>query len=301
MFRKLSVVCVFGLGLALALVWLLNGALPPVYATSIHVQTTGDGIAGDHSCTLREAIIAANTDAWVDSCSPGSGADYIALGNGTYVLTVTGTGEDAALSGDLDIIATLTIEGAGPDQTIIDANGIDRAFDIRPGVGTVVISGVTIINGNVTGNGGGISDWDADLTLVNVAIVSNTANGTGSDGDGGGVYVLDGTVTLQGGKIISNTAGDDGGGIFIGDLVNLTFDGVQISGNTASDDGGGAYITGDGTLDGVQIIGNDTDDYGGGAFIGGVVTLKGVQIQANTADSGGGVYPSTCDVTLSSG
>jgi CSLREA domain-containing protein len=201
--RKLFIAFILGLGLTLALVWLLDGgSLPVARAASIGVTTTDDGVAADGNCTLREAIIAANTDTAIDACVAGDGADVITLTAGAYVLTVTGAGENAALTGDLDITSTLVIVGAGPDQTIIDANGIDRVFDIRPSAGTVVISGVTLINGNVTGNGGGIYNEDAALTLINTAVSSNTAN------QGGGVYVYSGQATLSGGQVVSNTVND---------------------------------------------------------------------------------------------
>lgn len=50
------------------------------------------------------------------------GADTIMLRAGTYRLTLAGAGEDAAATGDLDILQNLTIEGAGAMQTIIDAS-----------------------------------------------------------------------------------------------------------------------------------------------------------------------------------
>lgn len=44
----------------------------------------------DGTCTLREAVRAAEIDAPVDGCSAGSGAEKIKLRNGTYRLTVPG-------------------------------------------------------------------------------------------------------------------------------------------------------------------------------------------------------------------
>ena len=61
----------------------------------------------------REAIIAANTDTAVDDCLAGSGDDTITLAGGTYTLSVSGIGEDASATGDLDITNNLMITGAG--------------------------------------------------------------------------------------------------------------------------------------------------------------------------------------------
>ncbi len=65
---------------------------------------------GTDGISLREAIIASNNDSGV--------ADTIALSAGTYTLAIAGTGEDAAATGDLDILDPLTITGVGarPDH-----------------------------------------------------------------------------------------------------------------------------------------------------------------------------------------
>ena len=49
------------------------------------------------------------------------GADTIVVPAGTYRLTLQGRGEDAGLTGDLDLLDTVAILGAGADVTVIDA------------------------------------------------------------------------------------------------------------------------------------------------------------------------------------
>ena len=88
--------------------------------TSISALLSNKG--ADGFISLREAIIAANNTA---------GADQITLQAETYTLTLGGTGEDAAMTGDLDILDTLTIVGAGSGSTTIDAAGIDRVFEVH--------------------------------------------------------------------------------------------------------------------------------------------------------------------------
>src|SRR5262245_3252456 len=69
-------------------------------------------ITGQHSAgnvSLRSAIQAANSTL---------GSDTIVLAAGTYTLTRAGAGEDAAATGDLDILHDLTIQGAGAAVTI---------------------------------------------------------------------------------------------------------------------------------------------------------------------------------------
>jgi len=188
----------------LAVVWLLGGG-QTARADSFTVNTTADAYDGScvGTCSLRNAIVEAN----------GNGqANTISLGSGTYVLTRTGARENASLTGDLDITSTypITIVGVGAEQTIINANGIDRVLDIQPGARTVVISGVTIFNGNPgSADGGGIRDADADLVLINTIVLSNTAV------VGGGVCIWSSSATLSGGQIAHNTATQGGGGVYV--------------------------------------------------------------------------------------
>ena len=169
--------------------------------SSITVDTTTDVIdAGDGLTSLREAIIAANALA---------GDDTIILGSGVFTLSIAGTGESAAATGDLDITDTsgsLTIVGAGAGMTVIDANGIDRVFQVF--ASTVLdISGVTITGGNVVGSGGGFLN-QGNLTITASAVSGNTASlrGGGIKNDANGIVsVVDSTIS-------NNFAVNDAGG-----------------------------------------------------------------------------------------
>ena len=104
---------------------------------TINVDSFVDSIdPNDGVTTLREAILEAND------------GDTIQLEAGTYELSLEGTSEDNGLTGDLDINGkSLTVLGAGQDETTIDANGIDRVFDVIGDV-SVAISNVTITGGD---------------------------------------------------------------------------------------------------------------------------------------------------------
>src|SRR5437899_746823 len=82
-------------------------ASPAAYAATILVTTTADELNADGDCSLRDAIQAANTDAAVDTCPAGSGADTIVVPAGSYALSIAGIGENANASGDLDITSDL--------------------------------------------------------------------------------------------------------------------------------------------------------------------------------------------------
>ena len=84
---------------------LAPGALQAAVFDVTKTADTNDGTC-DADCSLREAIVAANGLA---------GSDTVNVPAGTYLLSIAGTGEDAAAAGDLDITGTPTISAAGPD------------------------------------------------------------------------------------------------------------------------------------------------------------------------------------------
>ena len=102
-------------------------ALPasPAFAASITVNTTIDENTNNASCSLREAIIAANNNASYNGCIyTGSGPDDVITltSNLTYTLSIVG--EDAD-EGDLDVgnplgsSGNLTIQASGATNAII--------------------------------------------------------------------------------------------------------------------------------------------------------------------------------------
>ena len=130
-------------------------------ATTMTVNATTDdlNLGPNGNCTLREAILAANTNAAVDACPAGQPSptiDLISLPPGTYDLSIAGLYDDANLTGDLDITDDLQIKGSGAPLTIVDAHAVDRVFHIRWN-DTTVISDMTIRGGNpLVAHGGGI-------------------------------------------------------------------------------------------------------------------------------------------------
>ena len=160
----------------------------------IEVNTTDDELNSDGDCSLREAIQAANTDTAVDACTAGSGADAIVVSVGTYTLSIAGANEDANATGDLDISADLTINGAGDAVTIIDGADLDRVFHILGG--TVEIFGLTIQNGTSpdASDGGGIFNVGV-LTLNSSTVDGNVAfRSGGTGGRGGGIFNVGGLL-----------------------------------------------------------------------------------------------------------
>src|SRR3954454_3672224 len=151
----------------LALLSILAFAGEAAEAT-ITVNTEADQLANDGRCTLREALRSANTNTGVGGCAAGSGTDTIRFSVAHPKLSRTGAGEDANSTGDLDLLSNLTISGKGAGKTTIDANGIDRVFDVAPGR-TVRIEKVRITGGKSPNGAAGIPG----------------TGGTGADGTGG--------------------------------------------------------------------------------------------------------------------
>lgn len=201
-----------------------------VYATSvmssevhaplntINVTTAFDETDTNGECSLREAIIAANTNLAVDTCSAGNGVDVIQLqaGDFAYVLTMAGAGEDNALTGDLDIREAVIIQGArqqsyrttisgdyNADMPIFD----DRIFHVVAGVpGQVILRTLVVSRGNF---GGVVTGTDTNVRLEEVEIYDNN-QGVQSNGI---LEVISSTfnsnifVTLNGSGAALNTTG----------------------------------------------------------------------------------------------
>jgi CSLREA domain-containing protein len=231
---------------------------PPPH--TITVNTTTDEWntpVANGSCSLREAVRAANLD---------PGADTIVLPAGTYQLTRTGN-DDVTVSGDLDVLQPVTISGGGARTTIVQAgttttNGIDRVFHITS-AGTLTMSQVTVQFGRINNDGGGIrldSSSGTALSLTDVTVRNNTA-----------------------------TSGKDGGGISA--AASLTLNRVTVSGNTANQHGGGLHLGGTtSTLTNVTVTDNTALQQGGGIRTNaGTTTLTNVTVSHNTGGTGGGI------------
>jgi CSLREA domain-containing protein/uncharacterized repeat protein (TIGR02543 family) len=193
--------------------WTVQGTPSAHAATFIVTKTedTNDGVC-DADCSLREAIIAANAD---------PAADTITLGAGTYLLTIAGTYENAAADGDLDITSSITLNGAGAEQTIIDGSGFpaenrEGVFHIlsatQDATPKVTIVGVTIQNAQpaVGIKGAGLYIEYANVTVRNSRVINNQSDYWLS---GGGILITFGTLTVED-SLIAHNQSTAGGGIY---------------------------------------------------------------------------------------
>ncbi len=186
------------------------GAIPAAATTIMVDSTADDRDQGDNgNCTLREAVLAANTNTAVDGCAagqPGPVVDLVAVPAGTFVLTIGPRGDDAAAHGDLDLTDDVEVQGAGADLTGVDAGGIDRVFHVAGGV-IATIADLEARGGDAgSGDGGGIRN-DGDLILSDAAVSGNLA-----EGPGGGIR-NNSQLTVRRSLVSGNATADHGGGI----------------------------------------------------------------------------------------
>jgi VCBS repeat-containing protein len=199
----------------------------------------GDGVALDAhgSTSLRAAFMEANAH---------PGADTIQLPAGTYALTLAPAGSDDAGSGDLNVtdMAGLSIVGAGPASTIIDARGLDRVFNVAAGAG-LTFSGVTIRGGNShSADGGGILNA-GHLTLANCQVSGNTGNTQGggvANESGASLTVSD--STFSGNNVYPNDFGSPLYGGAVANEGTATITNTLFRGNLAYASGGAIFNTG---------------------------------------------------------
>lgn len=290
----------------------LAAALAPAAATAatITVTTIADGSLPDQ-CTLRDATVAANTNAAAGGCPAGDpGHDDIVF--------APGVGGTLLLSGGQIVLSDeMSITGPGADALTLDAQGQSRIFDIQGDQNTIrqfTLTGMTLTRGRTTdanenGHGGAIRSISA-LHLVDVVLAGNSIAGDnavggalfsmtttvltrsrvvgnwteGYGGIAGGVMVAFGSAELADSTIADNwTVGDyaGGGGIVVfWQWFDATFVNSTISGNETRGDnsqagglavGGNAFLI-NSTVSGNHTLGNNAD---GGFVDGGAMSVTG--------------------------
>ncbi len=244
---------------------------------------TADGVC-DADCSLREAVVAANATADNDIIS------FASIFNSPQTITLGGT----------DIIITnsgsLSINGPGATKLTVTGNVLSRVFTNNTG-SNATISNLRVIGGNgssavASGRGGGIYNTAATLTLNNLVIEGNVSTN-------GGALSNAGTATLNvvNCAISTNSATGSGGAIqnFSGNNF-LNISGSSIYGNTSnSNTVGGGAIQANGNVNIVNstFANNRANTGSGGAIFynGTVLNITNSTFAGNTsAQNGGGIH-----------
>lgn len=263
------------------------GASAAVAATIV-VDTLDDAVVDDSNCSLREAVLAANSDSAIDLCPAGEAPpaiDRIEIPAGVYPLSLA--------LGHLELEDTLEIVGAGMGATVIDGQNDDRIFYVPAGA-EVAIRDLEIRNGYDAG-GGGILNRGV-LTLTRCRLYENDT--TGSPG-GGIASDMQAQATIDRCEIVSNHASDhSGGGIYHFGFYVLDLKNSLVSGNTANASGGGILAPGPLWVTNTTVEGNSAGLQGGGIYVSfgtgssGFKLITGSTIAGNHAAGGfgGGIF-----------
>jgi hypothetical protein len=215
---------------------------------------------------------------------------------------------------------SLTINGAGRFDTIVDGNKLGSVFKIGTANTNidVVLYDLGITGGGGYGVAGGGIYNKGRATVKNCFIFANSALGGGIENEGmatvsnsiisgnlaslaGGGICNFGTATVTSSTISGNSAvglGSGGGICNALTEAKLTVSGSTISGNSAANLGGGIYNEGSATVTSSTISGNSAEFDGGGIYNSGTAIIKkGNYIFSNIADSdahgygrGGGIF-----------
>jgi hypothetical protein len=186
---------------------------------------------------LRIALNTAESNGEADTINIAAGT-YNTLG--TTFSYMSGVGENHSL----------TIEGAGAGNTVLDGGGGTQVMNINTMVlavdsaAHVTITGMTFQNGNHGGSGGGlyVNTMQADITVEVCEFIGNRAN------FGGGAYAYSigppsGDVTFTNNTLSTNMANNNGGGALAGSDSDVTFTNNTLNENTANMNGGGFYVS----------------------------------------------------------
>ncbi|MEI6165725.1 MAG: choice-of-anchor Q domain-containing protein [bacterium] len=255
-------------------------------------NATGNGTAGNPWRTIQYALnnAAVRTDAF----------DVINVMAGTYDETniVCGNGP-----------MVVAINGAGKDQTIVEAGSVYNAapFDSRVfslnGNG-VVLRDMTIRYGNVTNitHGSGVFLTGGELILERCRVVSNTCYGAAASYYGGAVFLTPtttGTLTLKSCEVIGNASFNGGvAGVGVTTLSALVMTNCVVANNVSAYGGGAIYAGGSSLVMCDSVVTNNVvtvaGQPGGGICVG-VATCTSLIERCTIAwnqspGSGGGLY-----------
>ncbi|MCA9755511.1 MAG: right-handed parallel beta-helix repeat-containing protein [Candidatus Eisenbacteria bacterium] len=232
--------------LSLILLLYAFGTVPSDFAWAGVYSVQPDGL-GDYP-TIQDAI---------DSSAPG---DTIRLTSGTF----QGTGNrDLSFAGKAILLESAS---ASPDSSIIDCESLTRAISFASGDTSVVVRGISFLNGSVTGSdvGGALSiGAGASPSFENCVLAANV-----SQAEGGAVHVSGASPSFTNCVLAGNVA-VDGGAFFIADSSVVTILGCTLADNQASSRGGAVYAAGDSlqSFERSVLWGNCASVEGGSAFV----------------------------------
>lgn len=274
----------------------------------ILVTTLDDLDTDDEFISLREAIIAANTDAAYNGSPAGNGLDTIMFDPSLFddvpqVMTL----EEGQfiISDSLSIIAPVSALGA-PLLTL-DANLGSRHFtidDSTAGEIPVSLQNLKLINGQINGKGGSLFNAE-ELELKNSHLIDNTSNTLPVSTNMGGAIYNSGILNVSNSLIQSNASGLSAGGAIASESGSVTLTQTTIDDNLSEFSGGGIYAINSNVSLIDSTLSNNTNDAtdGGGLYqVNGQLNITNSTIIGNTNGgtlNGGGIYASATTTIIS--
>lgn len=287
---------------------LLGSLAQGAHAATFTVTKTTDTADGtcDSDCSLREAVIAANT---------AGGSNTVTLPAGTYDLSIVTTvnstdPSDTAAAGDLDITSDITINGEATDVTIITTSNNDKVFHGLTGnnatltLNKLTFQGITRTSTSAIG-GSVVEMQTGTLTMEDCVVKNNTL--TGMVAYGGAIISNNNTInifhsTFSNNSVISAGSNASGGVLdtanSIVTIMNSTFNNNTVTGANTGTGGVVSANTGNtisitsSTFSDNTVV-NGTNSAQGGAIYssGGSITLMNTILSNNTS---GGHTDSNC-------
>jgi predicted outer membrane repeat protein len=278
----------------------------PTYTVTSNADTLTPG-------TLRYCIYQANLN-WTLTGT----ASTINVPAGVYTMTQAGANEVLDVTGDYDVYGNLTINGANAATTVINANGLDRLFNVHSGV--LTLNNLTLEGGQSAANGGAINvAAGAGLILNNDVIQNNSAanggaianagsmsitavafTGNSASADGGAIYGAGGSATGLNHLTFSGNSAQQGGAIYQAG-ASMVIGSCGFLNNTASQQGGAIDLeAGTFDLSNSTFTGDTAVASGGALYIDANASLENVSISGGTAQNGGAIYQNSGTLTLAS-
>jgi CSLREA domain-containing protein len=263
---EIIVVLLFGLSLV---------HVPTAQAASLEVNSLLDNTTNhDSLCTLREAIIAANTNASFHDCTASG------FGNDTITFIVGGTIKLASTLPAINDPAGLTIDGHGQSVTISGMDAVQILW-VDDYEGVLTLRELSFVHGYDTGNFGGAIRNEGTLTIENCTFSDNQA-----DENGGAIY-NEHLLDITDSSFTSNSSGSWGGAVSTNQILTIT--GSTFSQNSSVEFGGAIYSNYQLTITDSSFSLNSVDGSGGAIYNDGSVTISRCAFLSNSATDGGAI------------
>ena len=221
-----------------------------------------------------------------DAVQAASSGDVVMVDAGTYNDCTHETEGPESTPACVIMKSGVTLRGAGPDATIIDAQGLGRGIFIE-GVSNCSVENLQVRGAYAAIYGAGIliRQVGIDVTITDVKITENLDGGlicydnaspfllrlhcvNNEAKQGGGISVEEFSSPVIESCVVENNEAPSGAGIFIRNQSDATILYCTITGNVinaAYGNGGGICVTGSSpTISGCEINGNTSLGYGGG-------------------------------------